>query len=317
MEQQLLTYIEQEIKRGVAEPMIKKALREAGWGDSLIEEAFALLQAPVPPASESVSSELEAPAREETISEGEDDAVIVGKKKLNKPLVIVASVFGAMILIVTALVSYFSFSTPSQVAEEPAAPAEEPAQAENPSVKVVVEEPAAPEEEDRVNLIPAAATTTVAATSTVATTTVAATSTVATSTAAVPDLSTSAGRDEQRKLDMRKLVDAQKIWHQTTAKYYTCGLKAGDCGGRKYGYPEQIGKSLPIAPLDPLAAQYLSKALVCGKDYVYCGLNNSSYSQFFCYYAKLEGGDFYTASHNGNFQRKTAPKIFEECGAAN
>ena len=63
MEQQLLEYIEQEIKRGVAEPMIKKALREAGWGDSLIEEAFVSLRAPVSPASEPVLPESEAPAR--------------------------------------------------------------------------------------------------------------------------------------------------------------------------------------------------------------------------------------------------------------
>jgi hypothetical protein len=113
--------------------------------------------------------------------------------------------------------------------------------------------------------------------------------------------------------DMDQLAAAQKTWFEANSRYYTCGLAGGECGGKPYGYPVQIGAALQKTPQDPL----IGKNPACGKDYVYCGLNNAPYPQFFCYYAKLETGGYYTASHAGNFRRSTAPKIFEECAEAN
>jgi len=134
----------------------------------------------------------------------------------------------------------------------------------------------------------------------------------ATSTAeTVPEVGGSAN-DKQRKADMAALVEAQKAWFAANGKYYTCSRSAGDCGGSLTGYPAKIGDYLPAAPKDPSG----KTSGVCGRDFVYCGLNNVPYSHFFCYYAKLESGEYYTASHEGNFLRKTAPKIFEECAAA-
>ncbi|HPO06608.1 MAG TPA: hypothetical protein PK429_01425, partial [Candidatus Pacearchaeota archaeon] len=136
--------------------------------------------------------------------------------------------------------------------------------------------------------------------------------TTATSTAETgPEVSESAN-DKQRKADMAALVEAQKAWFAANGKYYTCSRSAGDCGGSLTGYPAKIGDYLTVAPKDPSG----KTSGTCGRDLVYCGLNNVPYSHFFCYYAKLESGEYYTASHEGNFLRKTAPKIFEECAAA-
>ena len=111
---------------------------------------------------------------------------------------------------------------------------------------------------------------------------------------------------------MAALAEAQRAWFAANGKYYTCSRSAGDCGGSLTGYPAKIGDYLTVAPKDPSG----KTSGTCGRDLVYCGLNNVPYSHFFCYYAKLESGEYYTAAHEGNFLRKTAPKIFEECAAA-
>jgi len=86
--------------------------------------------------------------------------------------------------------------------------------------------------------------------------------------------------DNKRKEDLDKLAAAQKLWFAEHKSYYTCNLTAGDCGGRPYGLPDQIGIYLNNVNQDPLAGNYANKKAVCGKDYVYCGLNNVLYPNF-------------------------------------
>lgn len=122
-------------------------------------------------------------------------------------------------------------------------------------------------------------------------------------------LNTAQGRDLKRKTDMQQLVLAQKIWYAVFAKYYTCSVSGGDCGKLANNFPAAIGNYAKNL-VDPL-----NTGKICGRDQIYCGMDNSAKNQFFCYYAKLEAGGFYTASHNGNFERQTAPTTFGECSS--
>jgi hypothetical protein len=115
-------------------------------------------------------------------------------------------------------------------------------------------------------------------------------------------------RDAQRKAAMLQLYLAQSKWHGSQSQYYTCGASGGDCGGKPNGYPASIGSFLAKTPVDPVNA-----GGVCGAGLIYCGLDNIRASEKFCYYAKLEGGGYYTASAAGNFERSTPPATFGEC----
>lgn len=116
-------------------------------------------------------------------------------------------------------------------------------------------------------------------------------------------------RDSKRQSDMRQLVAAQSLYSADNNRYYTCGLRTGDCEGMVRNMPKAIGKIIDI-PVDPI-----NKGSVCGDDYIYCALDNTTDSDKFCYYAKIEGGGFYTASHNGVFKKNVAPKNFAECSS--
>jgi len=62
MDQQLLAYIEQELKRGVRPEVIQKALCAAGWESGLVKDALAAVQsgaaAPFPQAVSAPSGEI-------------------------------------------------------------------------------------------------------------------------------------------------------------------------------------------------------------------------------------------------------------------
>jgi len=51
IDQRLLTYIEQELKRGVPSVAIKNVLRDVGWADEVIDQAFAVVQNQIIPPS--------------------------------------------------------------------------------------------------------------------------------------------------------------------------------------------------------------------------------------------------------------------------
>ncbi|MFA6376063.1 MAG: hypothetical protein WCX69_01525 [Candidatus Paceibacterota bacterium] len=302
MEQQLLNYVEQESKRGVPEHMVKKALHDAGWSDDQINEAFEVVQSRVvPPAPESDTF-----LKDEAVFGVEDDSNEETAKKTKKPVVVAILVFVALAATVAGLILYYNYSSaPRDPSEgEDVAPENKDMPIETPSDGEKITEPPVSGNNNEPVAVPDANPNQNDATSTL-------------SVAGDPAVDEAAARDSQRMADMKELVSAQKKWYATNKSYYTCGLAGGDCKGKIYGYPLQIGMALEKTPQDPLAIQFGEKKLVCGKNYVYCGLNNTPYSQFFCYYAKLEGGGYYTASREGNFKRSTLPKIFEECAVAN
>jgi hypothetical protein len=302
MEQQLLIYIEQELKRGVSEAMIKKALVDAGWENAAVEEAFGAAQTKLFPAAVPAA----ALAPEKIISDLKEKPAADDKGKKNRLITVAAAVFGVVILAVVGLVLSPGFFEPSQPADQNQALETEKTDEGNSSLDE--------------NVLNSAATSTVPENTIIAVengidvATTVENGIDATTTASLP--ADAQERDARRMSDMKEMYFAQETWYGGHDKYYTCGLAGGDCRGKPFGYPEQIGALLLQAPQDPQAAQYVSKKAVCGKDYIYCGLNNAAYPQFFCYYAKLEGGGYYTASHAGNFHRSTPPKIFEECAAA-
>ncbi len=293
MDQQLLIYIEQELKRGSQPDAVKKALCDAGWESALVQEAFAAVQSKtVAPLPQNISS---APEKEVA---GKGEEFLPEKKEFLSEAKII---FGIAALIFAGIAVYLylldSFKSPEIKNEdlfiEENAGLDSVAPAESPDGN----EPALQAEEggfgqgDTQNDVSGDVV-----------------SAVTTETASLDSVQTG---DEQRKADMQKLVEAQKSWFAVQGKYYTCGLSGGDCGGKVRGYPSQIG-DLAVMPQDPSGVA----TGVCGKDFVYCGLNNAPYSHFFCYYAKLESGGYYTASHEGNFLRQTPPKIFEDCAVS-
>lgn len=300
MDQQLLAYIEQELKRGVRPEVIQKALCAAGWESGLVKDALAAVQsgaaAPFPQAVSAPSGEI---ARQNS-----DSLAPAATESPSKILSTAKIVFGVVALIFAAITVYLylsdSFGSPTTddadlLFGNEMAPPQSPGANSNEGGLVV--SPIG--QTDSQNAAGADVVDGVAPAEEAATTTIAA-----------PAVGEQA-KDEKRKTDMRQLSDAQKAWFAANEKYYTCGLAGGDCGGKVRGYPVQIGDLSPT-PQDPSGLS----AGICGKDYVYCGLNNASYSHFFCYYAKLESGGYYTASHEGNFLRKTLPKIFEECAVS-
>jgi hypothetical protein len=118
-------------------------------------------------------------------------------------------------------------------------------------------------------------------------------------------------RDAKRQSDMRQMVSAEEMYYGENDRYYTCSASGGDCKGKANNLPASISNYLTV-PKDPTGT-----GTSCGKDYIYCGLDNTKSSQKFCFYAKLEGGGFYTASDAGNYKRMAAPRNFEECGKSN
>lgn len=111
---------------------------------------------------------------------------------------------------------------------------------------------------------------------------------------------------------MQTLILAQNNWFMVFARYYTCAIAAGDCLGKANNYPANIGAYLLKTPVDPQ-----STGMICGRDFIYCGLDNSKASRDFCYFAKLETGGYQTASPLGSFKRSTPPASFAECGQPN
>jgi hypothetical protein len=289
MEQQLLNYIEQESKRGVPELMVKKALRDAGWSDAQVNEAFSALESKIVPMAPVSPAAMK--------DESEDGLADEGVKKPGKPVLAAALVFAGLALIIGALIIYFDFySRASDLSENnnptPAAPVNRTTNNATSSASKNVKEPA-PKSVNQIS--PSTPAPVVAATSTA---------------------DTATARDNQRMADMQKMAAAQTTWQGVSGHYYTCGLAGGDCKGKPYGYPVAIGSEgtvLAKTPQDPLLVKLGAKKAVCGKDYVYCGLNNASYPQFFCYFAKLEGGGYYAASYKGSAKISIQPRTFEEC----
>lgn len=313
MDQQLLAYIEQELKRGVRPETVKKALCDAGWESQAVQEAILAIQSKAVAPAPKITSAPEEKKEEISFAPASED-------KPKKRFSVVKLALGAAALVFAGIAIYLYLSDSF-------------APAGTPEPDILFEKENVPpdgEVESGADVLPAesgqgeltasengglqtdSGQTELPAESAENITESADEISAATSTAETePEVGGSAS-DKQRKADMAALVEAQKAWFAANGKYYTCSRSAGDCGGSPTGYPAKIGDYLTAAPKDPSG----KTSGTCGRDFVYCGLNNVPYSHFFCYYAKLESGEYYTASHEGNFLRKTAPKIFEECAAA-
>lgn len=112
----------------------------------------------------------------------------------------------------------------------------------------------------------------------------------------------SKARDARRQSDMRQLVSAQEMYYEENDKYLTSAAM-----------PTAIGDYMPKVCSDPGGGT----AIACSQPepaFVYCAIDNTADAQKFCYYGKLENGGYYTASHNGNFKRSSAPETLDECG---
>ncbi|HOI97877.1 MAG TPA: hypothetical protein PLA19_05235 [Candidatus Pacearchaeota archaeon] len=299
MDQQLLAYIDQELKRGVRPETVKKALCDAGWESQAVQEAILATQSKAVAPAPKITSAPEEKKEEISFAPASED-------KPKKRFSVVKLALGAAALVFAGIAIYLYLSDSFA-----------PAEISEPNVLFERENvPPAGEAETGADVLPAAGDQSELAASEAESAENITESTDETSTATStaetePEVGGSAS-DKQRKADMVALVEAQKAWFAANGKYYTCSRSAGDCGGSPTGYPAKIGDYLTAAPKDPSG----KTSGTCGRDFVYCGLNNVPYSHFFCYYAKLESGEYYTASHEGNFLRKTAPKIFEECAAA-
>ncbi len=314
MEEQLLNYIEQELKRGVARPAIKKALLDVGWKLALIEEAFGAVQskaaAPAPFAEtpQNGQGQMKSFDDQESESNGIAQEARPGK---GKSMLVAGAVFAIIIIGFALAVAYLDSQDSSWGAGDAG---DMGANIQNQGEQKPSNDLSAQEE-----MLSADGSETAAIIESESAGDLAfgdgATALVDVNDKGEAGTTVEEGAtgDDRRKADMKQLFDAQKSWFAANGQYYTCGLRGGDCGGRPYGYPAQIGEYLASMPQDPL---YDATQAVCGQSYVYCGLNNASYPHFFCYYAKLEGGGYYTASHAGNFSRSTPPKIFEECAVA-
>ena len=101
--------------------------------------------------------------------------------------------------------------------------------------------------------------------------------------------------------DMRQMISAQEMYYGDNDRYLTSPL-----------LPTTIGNYLNPVPKDPGGGSIV----YCAQDkpaFIYCALDNTADAQKFCYYAKLESGGYYTASHAGNFKRDTRPKSLADC----
>lgn len=310
MDQQLLAYIEQELKRGVRPETVKKALCDAGWEGQAVQEAILAIQsktvAPAPKIMPVVEEK-----KEEKISFAE-----IPEDKPKKHFSVVKLALAAAVLVFAGIAIYFylsdsfapaEISEPDVLFERENVPLDGEVEsgadvlpAEGDQSELTASENGDSQTESGADVLSAESAESIVE------------NTTATSTAETGSEVSESANDKQRKADMAALAEAQRAWFAANGKYYTCSRSAGDCGGSLTGYPSKIGDQLAATPKDPSG----KTSGTCGRDLVYCGLNNVPYSHFFCYYAKLESGEYYTASHEGNFLRKTAPKIFEECAAA-
>lgn len=305
-----MAYIEQELKRGVRPETVKKALCDAGWEGQAVQEAILAIQsktvAPAPKIMPVVEEK-----KEEKISFAE-----IPEDKPKKHFSVVKLALAAAVLVFAGIAIYFylsdsfapaEISEPDVLFERENVPLDGEVEsgadvlpAEGDQSELTASENGDSQTESGADVLSAESAESIVE------------NTTATSTAETGSEVSESANDKQRKADMAALVEAQKAWFAANGKYYTCSRSAGDCGGSLTGYPSKIGDQLAATPKDPSG----KTSGTCGRDLVYCGLNNVPYSHFFCYYAKLESGEYYTASHEGNFLRKTAPKIFEECAAA-
>jgi len=317
IDQRLLTYIEQELKRGVPSAAIKNVLRDVGWADEVIDQAFAVVQNQIiPPSPNQAISKATTEENSEILPQIKKISTAkAGDKNKKLSLVLIIGLTIAILIILTGS-WYFIFIVQNKqtpIADE-TIPNILKKQDLNPQV---LNQPIEMAENGNNNAMTATTSLEQITNDSLISNPIISKSTNDNATGTLASVGGDMANDNKRKEDLDKLAAAQKLWFAEHKSYYTCNLTAGDCGGRPYGLPDQIGIYLNNVNQDPLAGNYANKKAVCGKDYVYCGLNNVLYPNFFCYYAKLESGGYYTVSQTGSAIRQSAPKFLNNVAFRN
>ena len=97
-------------------------------------------------------------------------------------------------------------------------------------------------------------------------------------------------RDAKRQSDMRQLVTAQSLY-------------SGDnTGGFFYVSATMPTGTALSSYLNPVPADPTNSG-----NYIYKTINNTGLNQYFCYWATLEAGGYFTASQAGNAKRSGQP----------
>ena len=109
-----------------------------------------------------------------------------------------------------------------------------------------------------------------------------------------------AARDAVRKADMRQIAIVQTMYYGKHGHFYVYNNNDAILTN---DYPPSIPNFLPETPQDPLNEP----------PHVYYGIPNDANPQKFCYWAYLEDGTYYIASHAGNFVKTVAPTSLEDC----
>ena len=102
-------------------------------------------------------------------------------------------------------------------------------------------------------------------------------------------------RDATRKTDMRMMVTAQEMYYGGGDWYYY------QSDGKTW--PSAIGSYMMDVPTDPLEDVKTP----------YVWVDNTSDDQKFCIYATLEDGEWYTASHKGNYNCSDVKPTLNDC----
>lgn len=112
-----------------------------------------------------------------------------------------------------------------------------------------------------------------------------------------------AERDNERMADMRQVWNVQEECYADDAIY--CQMKKFPGGTESVNIGKGGWRSFPTDPLDT--------GDECGKDYIYCVIDNTNAPHDFCYYAKLEKSGFYVMTPKGGFIKETAPSTLADC----
>jgi len=128
-------------------------------------------------------------------------------------------------------------------------------------------------------------------------------------------------RDAKRQSDMRQIISAEEMYYGSQDRY-TSTAADGDATATTIGSSTDGGTVYMTIPDDPGG---FTNAVACGGtpgagEYAgqgnYCVIANSSDTQKFCYYARLETqAKYYTASQGGNVL-KTAVPTLADCNTA-
>ena len=115
-------------------------------------------------------------------------------------------------------------------------------------------------------------------------------------------------RDAKRMSDMRQIISAQEMYYGNKDTY-TSTAATGTAEATTIADGTTVFMTIPADPGGFTTAQTnCTAALPQG---VYCVITNSTDTQKFCYFTRLEetGNNYYTASQGGNVKKAAVPTL--------